>query len=152
MFKKTSDLIPKIYIFFIFVNIRMQCYSSVLSADIVRSFLPVYVINSILKPYLSDQPTRETLRRSLLVSKIERGKKESHFSRRKLDTPRSPFLLTYDDMPRQRGSSTLLWLFVSSSARSDIYFHRRSCQRYLDIHMDALVLQDTWNSSSTDQT
>lgn len=97
------------------------------------------------------QPNRrgiETLQRSLVVSKIKRGKEESHFSRRKLDTPRSPFLSTCDDMPRQHGSRPpFSWFFISSSARSDIYFHRRFCQRYLDIDMGALDLQDTWNPS-----
>lgn len=128
-----------------------------MSADVVRSFLPVYIYIYIYldrpliqyESYTCQTNRRgiETLRRSLVVSKIGQGREESHFSHRKLDTPRSPFLSTYDDVPRQRGSSTLLCLFVSSSARSDIYFHRRFRQRYLNIDMGALDLQDTWNPS-----
>lgn len=42
------------------------------------------------------------------------------------------------------GSSTLLWFFVSPADCSDIYFHCRSCQRYLDIYRGALGRRKSW--------
>lgn len=42
------------------------------------------------------------------------------------------------------GSSTLPWFFVSPADCSDIYFHCRSCQRYLDIYRGALGRRKSW--------
>ena len=108
--------------------------------DIVRNFLPVYFLpDRPLIQYQSHtcQTNRrgiETLQRSLVVSKIEWGREENHFSRRKLDTLNLHFY-RHTTTCHVSADRPPLSSFSSVSVRSDIYFHRHFCQCYLDIDM-----------------